>query len=102
MRILVLFNLKSGVDPKVYEDGRQDRSAGRQRAGVDFGLFGSRRDGLLGSDATPPYQYFEIVDIADMEAFGRDVAGETMQRVAAEFRQFADNPLFLTSRVVGG
>ena len=43
--------------------------------------------GMMGADAPPPYRYIEIIDVADMGAFGRDVAGETMQRVAAEFQR---------------
>jgi hypothetical protein len=56
---------------------------------------------LMGEGA-PPFQYVEIIDVADMDQFGRDVASETMQAVAAEFRQFADNPLFLTTRALEG
>jgi hypothetical protein len=53
------------------------------------------------SDAAPPYQYVEIIDVADTDRFGSDVGTDAMQRIAAEFRQFADNPLFVTTRDVG-
>ncbi len=53
--------------------------------------------GLLGSDGKPPYEYIEVLDIADMDVFGTEVESETMQRVAAEFQEWAD-PIFVTTR----
>ena len=54
-----------------------------------------KAEGVLMSEATPPYQYIEILKINDMDQFGQDVATQTMQKVAAEFQQFADNPTFI-------
>ena len=54
---------------------------------------------LSGSTDAPPYQYVEIVDVRDMEAFGQDIATETMRRVAAEFGTFADATFILTEQL---
>ena len=102
MRIVVLFNLKPGVDAAAYEAwaASADIPIVNALASIDsFSVHAAT--GVLGSDAPSPYGYIEVVDIADMDQFGRDVAEETMQRVAAEFREFADNPTFILTRDIG-
>ncbi len=102
MRIIVLFNLKDGVDPQAYETWARATDIPTVRGLSSIARFDvAAATGLLMSDALPPYQYVEVIDVADMDSFGAEVGTETMQRVAAEFRQFADNPLFLTTRDVG-
>jgi len=96
--LVVLFNLKDGVDPSEYEAWAQSTDLPIVR-GLDsiesFSVY--RTSGLLGSDAKPPYQYVEVIDIGDMARFGEEVASDTMQRVAAEFQERADNPLFISA-----
>ena len=96
--LVVLFNLKEGVDPSEYEAWAQSTDLPIVR-GLDsiesFSIY--RTSGLLGSDAKPPYQYVEVIDIGDMARFGEEVASDTMQRVAAEFQERADNPLFISA-----
>jgi hypothetical protein len=96
MRIVVLFNLKPGTDIAAYEEWARTRDLPGVRALVsvtDFQVY--RATGLLGGDGKPPYQYIEIIDVRDMEGFGRDVASDAIQRNAAEFQGFADNPQFI-------
>lgn len=101
MLIVVLFNLKPGTSREDYEawarstDIPNVRALGSVR---DFAVL--RTTGLLGSDAAAPYEYVELLDVADMEALGGDIGSETMQRVAAEFQQFADNPAFMLTEPV--
>lgn len=103
MRIIVLFNLKPGVDPAVYEAWAAARDIPTVRALPSIAGFEvSAATGLLGSDGRPPYQYVEVIDVADMDRFGSDIGTETMQKIAAEFQGFADNPVFVTTRAVGG
>lgn len=102
MRIVVLFNLKDGVDPRAYEAWARETDIPTVRALPSIAGFEvAAATGLLMSEDQPPFQYIEIIDVADMERFGSDVATETMHRIAAEFRQFADHPLFITTRDVG-
>lgn len=103
MRIIVLFNLKPGVDPAVYEAWAAARDIPTVRALPSIAGFEvSAATGLLGSDGRPPYQYVEVIDVADMDRFGSDIGTEAMQQIAAEFQSFADNPVFVTTRAVGG
>jgi hypothetical protein len=94
--VIVLFNLRDGVDPAEYENWAKSTDLPIVR-GLDsiesFSVF--RSSGLLGSDEKPPYQYIEVIEVGDMGRFGEEVATETMQKVAAEFQEHADGPLFL-------
>lgn len=101
MRIIVLFNLKPGVDAAAYENWARttDIPGVNALASVkDFQVH--RATGVLGSDAASPYAYFEVIDITDLEAFGADAASEAVQKVAAEFSQFADNPQFILTETL--
>lgn len=97
-RILALFNLKSGVSVEDYEKWAKtvDIPTVNGLGSVDkFDVFKST--GLLGSEDKPPYAYFETIDVADMEAFGTDVATETMQKIAGEFQAMTDDLVFIMS-----
>lgn len=101
MRIIVLFNLKAGADAGAYENWARttDIPGVRALASVDdFQVY--RATGLLGSDASPPFQYIETIDVPDMAAFVADVGSDAVQKVAAEFQAFADNPQFLLTETL--
>ena len=101
MRIVVLFNLRPGVDVAEYEAWAAVRDAPTVRALPSIAGFDvAAMTGLLMGEGRPPFQYVEIIDVADMDQFGRDVATEAMGRIAAEFQAFADGPLFITTRQV--
>lgn len=91
MRLIALFNLKPGVDRAAYEAWARSTDLPTVNAlpSIDrFEVF--RTTGLLGSDAAPPYAYVEILDVADMEAFGADCATDAMTKIAAAFQGMAD------------
>ena len=98
-RILVLFNLKDGVTRERYEDWARTKDIPGVNAlqSVDgFSVF--RNTGLLFGEGEPPYRYFEILDINDMERFGEEASTEAMQAVAAEFQnELTQDLVFLTT-----
>ena len=99
--IIVLVNLKEGVEAPVYEAWAKetDLPIARGLPSVDaFSLF--RSNAVLGSDDRPPYQYVEVIKVNDLAQFGKDASSDTMQRVASEFQQFADNPVFIMTESV--
>lgn len=96
--ILALFNLKKSATEKEYLAWARsvDLPTVNNLKSVDqFNAYAI--DSVLGSKATPPYQYFEIIDVNDMDQFTVDTGGEKMQKVASEFRQFTDDVIFLLS-----
>lgn len=95
--LVVLFNLKAGADPGQYEQWARstDLPIVRGLPSVE-GFEVLRTSGVLGG-GTAPYQYVEILHVKDLGGLGQDVSTETMRRVAAEFRQFADSPIFMIS-----
>lgn len=99
-RIVALFNLKPGVDPQAYERWARDADLPTVKALDSIaGFTVHKATGLLGSDAKPPYQYIEIIDVADMDRFGQDVATAAMQKVAAAFQEMAEVTFVVTETV---
>ncbi|HZG46807.1 MAG TPA: REDY-like protein HapK [Allosphingosinicella sp.] len=96
MRIICLFNLKPGVERVAYEDwarGTDIPGANALSSVRNFTVH--RATGLFGSDAKPPYDYVEIIDITAMDPFVAEVTTEEFQKVAAKFQDYADNPQFI-------
>ena len=101
MLIVVLFNLKEGVASDAYENWANSTDIPNVNALGSVNNFSVlRTTGLLGSDDAAPYAYVELLDIKDLEQLGADVASETMQRVAAEFQEFADGPQFMLTESI--
>ncbi|MEO7385338.1 MAG: REDY-like protein HapK [Gammaproteobacteria bacterium] len=99
--LIVLFKLKPGTDVAAYEAWARstDLPIVRQLPSVhSFEVF--RTKGLFGSGIPAPYDYVEMIGIHDLTGFGTDVKSEVMSRVAGEFRQFADNPVFMVSNTI--
>ncbi len=101
MRIIVLFNLRPGVDPAAYEAWAAATDAPTVRSLASIGGFRVHAfAGLLMGEGTPPFQYIEVLDVADMSQFGPEISTPEMQAISAQFQTFADNPIFLTTRVI--
>ncbi len=101
MLIVVLFNLKADAAPDAYENWAKSTDIPLVNALGSVSSFSVlRTTGLLGSEDPAPYQYVELLDVADMDKLGEDVATDTMQRVAAEFQGFADNPQFMLTESI--
>lgn len=97
-KILALFNLKSGVSVSDYENWARtvDIPTVNGLGSIEkFEVF--RTTGLLFSEDKPPYQYFETIDILDMDKFGEEAGSETMQKIAAEFQDMVDDLVFITT-----
>lgn len=97
-KILVLFNLKPGISTEDYENWAKsvDIPTVNGLGSIEkFEVF--KTTGLLFSDDKPPYQYFETIDILDMDKFGQEAGSETMQKIAAEFQAMADDLVFITT-----
>jgi hypothetical protein len=101
-RIFVPFNLKTGADKGAYEDWANITKSPSVRASSSITAFDAfDGTGLCGSSAKLPCEYVEAADVADMGAFGEDVARGTMLRVAAESAPIAE-PVFHLSRPLHG
>ena len=96
--LIVFFKLKPGIKAADYERwaATKDLPTVRKLDNCErFDVY--RGNGVLGSDASAPYDYVEIIDVTDLAAFRRETASETMRQVAAEFREFADKPVFVVT-----
>ncbi|MEN3746573.1 REDY-like protein HapK [Sphingomonas sp. HF-S3] len=96
MRIIVLFNLKPGVDAAAYEAWAREADIPGVNALKSVERFSVHRTtGLFGSDAPAPYHYVEVIDIVALDPFVAEVSTEAFQKVAGAFADFADHPQFL-------
>ena len=97
MRIIVPFNLKPGTDVAEYEEWAKTKDVPTASALPSVNSFTIHKaTGLFGApDTPPPYQYFEVLDITDMDAFVADISREEFQAAAAPFQDYADAPQFI-------
>ena len=99
--MIVLVNLREGVSPEDYESwvvGSYAPVASKLPSVEDWR--NHRVEGLLGSDAAPPYAYVVTLEVADLEQLGRDVASEEMQRLLGELHDLAEVTQLMTERFV--
>lgn len=101
MRIICLFNLKEGASAEAYEAWARGTDIPGVNALSSVAAFTVHRaTGLFGSDAKPPYDYIEVIDINGMDDFVADVSNPDFQKVAAAFGEFTDNPTFILTEDV--
>ena len=99
--LVVFFNLKPGSSHEAYEAWARSTDIPTVRelkSNAGFDVF--KTLSVRGSDEAPPYQYVELIAIKDMDQFGADVATEAMRKVAGEFREFAESPLFIVAQKI--
>jgi hypothetical protein len=99
--LIVLFNLRTDADAATYEQWAKttDLPVVRALGGVSsFDVY--RTSGLFGSNSPAPYNYVEVIDIADMQQFSSNLSTATMRDIASQFQTFADNPMFILSEKI--
>ena len=100
--LIVLFNLKEGVSAADYEAFAKELdipTVKSLQSVSEFQVFKSLR--IFGSDATPPYQYVEMIHFDSIENLVSDMGKEPkMSEIPAKFQELADNPIFIVSEVI--
>lgn len=100
--IIVLFNLKAGAKVQDYEAWAKNTDMPTVRGLKSIGGFDVyKMTGLLMGEGKPPYQYCEIIQVKNMDDFGKDVSSDAIQKIAAQFQGFADNPKFIVTEKLG-
>ena len=95
--VVVLFNLKTGVDVGRYEAWARATDLPNVNALGSVCNFRVLRSKGLMSGAPAPYQYVELIELNSLDGLALDVKSEVMQGVAREFREFADAPVFIVT-----
>jgi hypothetical protein len=99
--IVVLFNLKAGASVSDYEAWAKTKdipTVNSLKSVEDFRVL--KMGNLLGSETDSPYQYCELIEVPDMNAFFADLNNEAVQAGAKAFGEFADNPLFIVANEI--
>ena len=100
--LVVLFNLKAGVDPAQYEAWAKSTDMPSVRGLKSIGGFDVfKLNEVFRSGGKPPYDYVELIEVTDMDQFGADAGTDKMKAVAVQFREFADSPIFISSEKMG-
>ncbi len=100
MRLIVLLKLKPGADRAQYEAWVRDTDIpGVRRLPSVSGYTVHKASGLLGSGEPAPYDYVEILDVADPARFEADVATPEVQALAAGLASFAEATFIVTDPV---
>ncbi|MEN9598799.1 MAG: hypothetical protein RL596_1110 [Bacteroidota bacterium] len=100
--ILVLFNLKPGASISDYETWAKAKDIPTVNGLNSVSNFRVLKMGnLLGTETPSPYQYAELIEIPDMNAFFADLSSEAVQAGAKQFAEFADNPQFIVGESIG-
>lgn len=99
--VIVLFNLKPGASREDYERWARERDLPTVNALESVDHFEVLRSaGLLIGEGSPPYAYVELIRVRDMARFGEEVGSAAVQQLAAEFRQFAADPVFILTEAL--
>lgn len=99
-RVIVLFNLKPGVDPATYETWAAGTEAPVVRGLASVtGYTVHRATGLLGGGHAP-YAYAEVLDVTDLDGLVADASRHPMTEITEAFRAFAEDPQFIVTEAV--
>ena len=100
--LIVLFNLKSGVSEADYEAFAKTLdipTVSGLKSVSDFKVYKSY--GIFGSDTTPPYRYFELINFSTVDELMGDMGAEPkMADIPAKFAEMADNPMFILTKSI--
>jgi hypothetical protein len=95
--VVVLFNLKQNADPAAYEAWARATDLPIVNALASVEKFSVYKAGRLLGGGASPYEYVEILELRSLPDLRIETKSETMQRVAREFREFADAPIFIVT-----
>jgi REDY-like protein HapK len=100
-KIVVLFNLKDGINPDEYESWAKSDDVPTVKALGSVNDFHVLRSAsVLGSENAPPYKYIEVIEVNDMDTFFADISTDAVQKGAAKFGEYADSPMFIVTEEV--
>lgn len=94
--LIILFNLKAGKNCADYEAWAHanDLPSVNSLKSVDSCKI-LRSHGLMGAEGAAPFQYIEVIEVNSPDGFAIDFDGPIMQKISAQFREFADSPVFI-------
>jgi len=97
--IVVLFNLKAGIEPARYEAWAAARDLPTVRSFRSVRRFDVLKvAGLLSGTGNAPYEYVELLEVDSVESLRGDItATPAMAEIARQFREYADSPVFMVT-----
>lgn len=100
MRLTALLKLREGVVAEDYERWARECDMPGVRILPSVDLFEVHKvSGLFIGEGPTPYDYVETIEINDVEAFGRDAAGDAVQALAQQMASFVDATFLVTQQL---
>ena len=99
--LIVLFDLKPGVDPKDYERWAQEIDVpvvGHLESIDQFRVY--RLGELLLGEGSAPYAYCEVIDVNDLTRLREELACSRLREIALQFQELADNQVFVVAKQI--
>jgi hypothetical protein len=103
-RVFFLNNLKPGVDPGAYEAWIRERDypvARKQDAISSYVV--TRIDGAVSEGDESPYQYLEVIEITDIEAYRAGLKGNPeFELLLSEWSEYVGESVMVYGEVIDG
>lgn len=97
-RIFLMYRLNSGYTPEDHEAWIQETDYPVMRGQRSVKSFATYRTEANFFDRTrPAYDYIEVLDVDDLDAFRADLATPDLQRLLTSFQAFAQDPKIIVA-----
>jgi len=100
-RVFFLNTLKDGVEPAQYESWirRVDYPVARAQPSIKSYVV-TRLAGLLTGEGEPPYQYLEVIEITDLEAYREGLHTAEMEQLLQEWSTYVGESVAVHGEVI--
>ncbi len=99
--LIVLFNLKatkSRVDYEAWAHASDLPSVNNLKSVDSCKIL--RSVGLMGTSTAAPFEYIEVIEVNSNDGLAADFDGPIMQKISAQFAEFAESPLFILAEAL--
>jgi hypothetical protein len=101
-RVFFMNTLKPGVKPEDYEDWvrRVDYPIARKQESIQSYVV-TRLDGMLNGDGDPPFQYLEVIEITDLDAYRGGMQGNPeFEKLLEEWGTYVADSVMVHGEVI--
>ena len=101
-RVFFMNTLKPGVEPADYEEWvrRVDYPVARKQESIQSYVV-TRLDGMLNGEGEPPFQYLEVIEITDLEAYRSGMDGNPeFEKLLEEWATYVADSVMVHGEVI--
>jgi len=100
-RVFFLYRLRDSVDPQEYEDWirRVDYPIVRAMGAIESYTV-TRIEGTLSGEGESPYDYLEVIEITDLDAYGALGALPEFKQLLEEWSEYVADAVMIHGEVI--